>query len=415
MNQQKTGIFIAGCRKEKGMTQGQLAQRLGITDKAVSKWETGKSMPDLSLFIPLCTILEITLNELFAGERIPTEQIKEKTDEVLYRVIAKWLGEEYPGNAGEKTPDYEGAGQGKPGAEGIGRGMSEAESAGRGRPEAESTVVLKVEHVSKRYRDGEAETTVLHDVSFEIENPAEKNLPYNRFASGRGSLTGIMGASGCGKTTLLNLIATIDSPTDGTIEIHGEKITDIPEEEQAKFRREHLGFIFQEYNLIDTLTVYENIALALSMREAPEGGTERKIYEIADKLDILSVLDKYPYEISGGQRQRCACARAVIVEPDLILADEPTGALDSGSARQLLDIFTMLCREYGVTILMVTHDVLSASYCDRILFMKGGTIRTSFERGEMSRQAFFAGILERTAWTAEEGCEKNYEEKLALF
>lgn len=395
MNQQKTGIFIAGCRKEKGMTQGQLAQRLGITDKAVSKWETGKSMPDLSLFIPLCTILEITLNELFAGERIPTEQIKEKTDEVLYQVIAKWLGEEYPGNAGEKTPDYEGAVQGKPGAEG--------------------TVVLKVEHVSKRYRDGEAETTVLHDVSFEIENPAEKNLPCNRFASGRGSLTGIMGASGCGKTTLLNLIATIDSPTDGTIEIHGEKITDIPEEEQAKFRREHLGFIFQEYNLIDTLTVYENIALALSMREAPEGGTERKIYEIAEKLDILSVLDKYPYEISGGQRQRCACARAVIVEPDLILADEPTGALDSGSARQLLDIFTMLCREYGVTILMVTHDVLSASYCDRILFMKGGTIRTSFERGEMSRQAFFAGILERTAWTAEEGCEKNYEEKLALF
>ena len=395
MNQQKTGIFIAGCRKEKGMTQGQLAQRLGITDKAVSKWETGKSMPDLSLFIPLCTILEITLNELFAGERIPTEQIKEKTGEVLYRVIAQWLGEEYPGNAGEKTPDYEGAGQGKPGAEG--------------------TVVLKVEHVSKRYRDGEAETTVLRDVSFEIENPAEKNLPCNCFASGRGSLTGIMGASGCGKTTLLNLIATIDSPTDGTIEIHGEKITDIPEEEQAKFRREHLGFIFQEYNLIDTLTVYENIALALSMREAPEGGTERKIYEIAEKLDILSVLDKYPYEISGGQRQRCACARAVIVEPDLILADEPTGALDSGSARQLLDIFTMLCREYGVTILMVTHDVLSASYCDRILFMKGGTIRTSFERGEMSRQAFFAGILERTAWTAEEGCEKNYEEKLALF
>ena len=395
MNQQKTGIFIAGCRKEKGMTQGQLAQRLGITDKAVSKWETGKSMPDLSLFIPLCTILEITLNELFAGERIPTEQIKEKTDEVLYRVIAQWLGEEYPGNAGEKTPDYEGAGQGKPGAEG--------------------TVVLKVEHVSKRYRDGEAETTVLRDVSFEIENPAEKNLPCNCFASGRGSLTGIMGASGCGKTTLLNLIATIDSPTDGTIEIHGEKITDIPEEEQAKFRREHLGFIFQEYNLIDQLTVYENIALALSMREAPEGGTERKIYEIAEKLDILSVLDKYPYEISGGQRQRCACARAVIVEPDLILADEPTGALDSGSARQLLDIFTMLCREYGVTILMVTHDVLSASYCDRILFMKGGTIRTSFERGEMSRQAFFAGILERTAWTAEEGCEKNYEEKLALF
>ncbi|MDE7022589.1 MAG: ATP-binding cassette domain-containing protein, partial [Lachnospiraceae bacterium] len=171
----------------------------------------------------------------------------------------------------------------------------------------------------------------------------------------------------------------------------------IPETETAKFRREHLGFIFQEYNLLNTLTIYENIALALTMREAAEEKIDERIRELAEKLDISSVLSKFPYEVSGGQRQRCACARAVIVEPDIILADEPTGALDSVAARQLLNIFMMLCREYGVTILMVTHDVLSASYCDRILFMRDGEIRTSLERGQSDRSSFFAGILEKTA------------------
>lgn len=361
MNQQKTGIFISKCRKEKGWTQGQLAERLGITDKAVSKWETGKSMPDLSLFVPLCSLLEITLNELFAGERIPEERLKEKTDEVLFQVIANWLGED-----DRKNSDV--------GRNGPKRGKEESQA---------SDNMLKVENVSKRYRTGEEETAALRQVTFQVK---------------KGSFVGIMGASGSGKTTLLNLIATIDKPSGGTIEIGGRSITDIPEKEAAKFRREHLGFVFQEYNLLNTLTIYENIALALTMRETPESEMEQRIRKLAAKLDILSVLHKFPYEVSGGQRQRCACARAVIVEPDMILADEPTGALDAASARQLLDIFAMLCREYGVTILMVTHDVLSASYCDRILFMRDGEIKTSLERGSGDRSSFFAGILEKTAW-----------------
>lgn len=370
MNQQKTGIFISKCRKEKGMTQGQLAERLGITDKAVSKWETGKSMPDLSLFVPLCSLLEITLNELFAGERIPEERLKEKADEVLLQVIANWLGQDDRQTAGAEMAD---------------QGISGKEREGKGKTDV---AMLKVRNVSKRYLAGGVETMALRQISFQVL---------------KGSFVGIMGVSGSGKTTLLNLIATIDKPTEGTIEIGGQRITDISETETARFRREHLGFVFQEYNLLNTLTIYENIALALTMREEPEEEMEHKIRVLAEKLDILSVLNKFPYEVSGGQRQRCACARAVIVEPDIILADEPTGALDSGSARQLLDTFTMLCREYGATILMVTHDVLSASYCDRILFMRDGEIRTSLERGEQERQAFFAGILEKTAWVAEEG------------
>lgn len=357
MNQQKTGIFIARCRKEKGMTQGQLAEKLGITDKAVSKWETGKSMPDLSLFVPLCNLLEITLNELFAGERIPKERLKEKTDEVLMEVIANWLGQD-----GQKAD-----------------GRERDENAGGVFP------MLNVQNVSKWYSGEKTNPPAVNNVSFQIP---------------QGSFVGIMGASGSGKTTLLNLIATIDRPTGGTIEIGGQNITNIPEEAQARFRREHLGFVFQEYNLLDTLTLYENIALALTMREIPEREMGQKIRKLAEKLNILSMLDKFPYEVSGGQRQRCACARAVITEPDLILADEPTGALDSDSARQLLDTFVMLCREYGVTILMVTHDVLSASYCDRILFMQDGEIRTSLERGEKDRQTFFSGILEKIAWMA---------------
>ena len=277
---------------------------------------------------------------------------------MLFQVIANWLGEGC-------------------------REKGSLEMAGRDYRELEADCdMLKVENVSKRYRTGIVETFALRQVSFQVR---------------KGSFVGIMGASGSGKTTLLNLIATIDKPSGGTIEINGRRITDIPETETAKFRREHLGFIFQEYNLLNTLTIYENIALALTMREAAEEKMDERIRELAEKLDISSVLSKFPYEVSGGQRQRCACARAVIVEPDIILADEPTGALDSVAARQLLNIFMMLCREYGVTILMVTHDVLSASYCDRILFMRDGEIRTSLERGQSDRSSFFAGILEKTA------------------
>lgn len=350
MNQIKIGTFISDCRKAKGWTQNQLGGKLGITDKAVSKWETGRSMPDLSLFIPLCNLLNITLNELLAGEHIPEEKLKEKTDEVLLEIITNWLGFDK-------------------------RELKENDTKAKN--------VLRVQGVSKVYNTGNTSNLAVDDVSFQI--------PYGRFV-------GIMGASGSGKTTLLNLIATIDTPTSGAIEINGQNLAEISETDKAKFRRDHLGFVFQEYNLLETLTIYENIALALTVKETPKDKIKQIILNLAEKLDISTVLNKFPYEVSGGQRQRCACARAVSVNPDIILADEPTGALDSHAAKQLLDTFTMLRNEYGATILMVTHDVLSASYCDQILFMKDGKIKTTLNREDETKQAFFANILERMAW-----------------
>lgn len=352
MNQTQIGKFISECRKAKGWTQNQLAEKLGITDKAVSKWETGRSMPDLSLFTPLCNLLEITLNELLAGEHIPEEELREKTDKVLMEVIANWLGH-------DKWELKEN--------------------------NVMSKNVLTVQNVSKLYETEDNSTLAVNDVSFQV--------PY-------GSFIGIMGASGSGKTTLLNLIATIDKPTSGIIEINGQSIIDISEMDMAKFRREHLGFVFQEYNLLETLTIYENIALALTIKEVPKEKIKQIILKLAEKLDISFILDKFPYEVSGGQRQRCACARAIAVNPDIILADEPTGALDSHAAKQLLDTFTMLRDEYGATILMVTHDVLSASYCDKILFMQDGKIRAVLNREQESKQSFFTSILEKMAWIA---------------
>ena len=208
----------------------------------------------------------------------------------------------------------------------------------------------------------------------------------------------LWGASGSGKTTLLNLIATIDKPTNGTIRISGQNIVDILDEATAEFRRRHLGFVFQEYNLLETLTIYENIALALTMKEVSKESIRPTIQNLSEKLDISAILDKFPYEVSGGQRQRCACARAIVVNPDIILADEPTGALDSHAARQLLDTLAMLCREYGATILMVTHDVMAASYCDRILFMKDGEIKAALNREQENKQTFFADILKKIEW-----------------
>ena len=355
MNQIKMGAFIAERRKVKGWTQGQLAEQLEITDKAVSKWETGRSMPDVSLFMPLCALLDITLNELFAGERIAEERWKEKADEILMDVITNWLGHD--------------------------RWESKA-------CDAVSPNVLEVEKVSKRYETvsaGQENASVLavKDVSFRIP---------------RGSFVGIMGASGSGKTTLLNLIATIDKPTNGTIRISGQDIVDISDEAAADFRRRHLGFVFQEYNLLETLTIYENIALALTMRGVSKESIRPTIQGLSEKLEISAILDKFPYEVSGGQRQRCACARAIVVNPDMILADEPTGALDSRAARRLLDMLVMLCREYGATILMVTHDVMAASYCDRILFMKDGEIKAALNRERESKQTFFADILKQIEW-----------------
>lgn len=311
-------------------------------------------MPDLSLLSPLCTLLSITLNELFAGERIPEKVLKEKTDEILMEVITSWLGVDRCGNR----------------------------EAG-GAPSA-PTPVLEVQNVSKVYQSDSGPVPALNDVSFQVH---------------RGSFVGIMGASGSGKTTLLNLIATIDKPAGGRIWINGRNIAEIPEADRADFRREHLGFVFQEYNLLDTLTIYENIALALTIKEIPKETIEKIILNTAERLDILSILDQFPYEVSGGQRQRCACARAIAVNPDIILADEPTGALDSHAARQLLDTFSALCREDGATILMVTHDVMAASCCDRILFMQDGEIKAALNRNGENKQAFFADILKKLQQT----------------
>ncbi len=354
MDQIKIGAFIAECRRAKGWTQSQLAEKLGITDKAISKWETGRSMPDLSLFLPLCSLLGITLNELFAGERIAEKNLKEKTDKVLMSVIANWLGHEQQKSQDSKT---------------------------------ESQNVLEVDNVSKRYETENNSLLAVNHVSFQIPH---------------GSFVGIMGASGSGKTTLLNLIATIDTPTEGAIHISGQNTAVMREEDTAEFRRRHLGFVFQEYNLIENLTIYENIALALTMKDVPKENTHSMIQDISKKLSIVSILDKFPYEVSGGQRQRCACARAIVVNPDIILADEPTGALDSHAAKQLLDTFIMLCREYSATILMVTHDVMAASYCDRILFIKDGEIKTVLTREQKSKQTFFADILKKIEWMEKE-------------
>jgi len=384
MNQIKIGAFISERRKAKGWTQSQLAEKLEITDKAISKWETGRSMPDLSLFMPLCTLLDVTLNELFAGERIAEEKWKERADEVLMDVITNWLGHDNR----EKVHSRE---------------SKESDTT----PEN----VLEVENVSKLYENvstghenvstGHENVSTGHEnvsTGHETENNSVLAVKDVSFQIPHGSFVGIMGASGSGKTTLLNLIATIDKPTNGTIRISGQNIVDIPDEATAEFRRRHLGFIFQEYNLLVTLTIYENIALALTIKEFSKESIRPMIQSLSEKLDISAILDKFPYEVSGGQRQRCACARAIVVNPDIILADEPTGALDSHAAKQLLDTLAMLCREYGATILMVTHDVMAASYCDRILFMKDGEIKAALNREQENKQTFFADILKKIEW-----------------
>ena len=205
---------------------------------------------------------------------------------------------------------------------------------------------------------------------------------------------GIMGASGSGKTTLLNCISTIDRVTAGHILIDGEDITKLKGKRLNKFRREELGFIFQDFNLLDTLTAYDNIALALTIQKVNPVEIDQRVMEIAKKLEIIDILNKYPYQVSGGQKQRIASARAIITNPKLILADEPTGALDSKSARQLLESFETLNEKLGATILMVTHDAFTASYAERILFIKDGLIFNEIVKGSDTRKQFFEKIIE---------------------
>ena len=239
--------------------------------------------------------------------------------------------------------------------------------------------ILKVDQIQKYYGNKDNITKAIDGISFEVEE---------------GEFIGIMGASGSGKTTLLNCIATIDNVSSGHIYLNKRDITEIKEKDIAKFRRENLGFIFQDFNLLDTLTIEENIALILTINKIPEKEIDKKTIEIAKKLGIEDILNKYPYQVSGGQKQRCASARAIVNSPKIILADEPTGALDSKSARQLLEIMEEMNKKMKATILMVTHDPLSASYCSKILFLKDGRIFNKIERGEKERKQFYNEILD---------------------
>ncbi|MDR2043540.1 MAG: ABC transporter ATP-binding protein [Clostridium sp.] len=242
--------------------------------------------------------------------------------------------------------------------------------------------ILEVSNVEKYYGKGDHVTKALDQLSFSVE---------------KGEFIGIMGCSGSGKTTLLNCISTIDTVSSGHIYLSGRDTTQIKEKELARFRRENLGFVFQDFNLLDTLTLYENIALALTINKVPYEDIRERISEIAAKLNIVPILEKYPYQVSGGQKQRCACARAVIQNPQLILADEPTGALDSHSSQMLLDTIRTLNTEYQATILMVTHDAFAASYVQRILFLKDGKIFKELVRGSGGRKQFFSRILDGMA------------------
>lgn len=239
--------------------------------------------------------------------------------------------------------------------------------------------VLKVDNIKKIYGKKGNITTAVDGISFEVE---------------KGEYLGIMGSSGSGKTTLLNCISTIDKPTSGKIYIDGENIASMNENKSSKFRREKLGFVFQDFNILDTMTAYENIALALAIKKVKPLEIDKRVKKVSKLLDVNSVIDKYPYQMSGGQKQRVAAARAIITEPSLVLADEPTGALDSKSASMLLDSFRKLNEEMETTIVMVTHDAFTASNCKRIIFIKDGKIFSELVRGNKSRKEFFNSIMD---------------------
>lgn len=239
--------------------------------------------------------------------------------------------------------------------------------------------VLEVKSIEKYYGNKTNLTKAIDNISFDVE---------------KGEFVGIMGASGSGKTTLLNCISTIDKVTSGHILVNGKDITRLKGNNLNKFRREELGFIFQDFNLLDTLTCYENIALALTIQKVNIREIDKRVKEIAQKLGIEEILNKYPYQVSGGQKQRVASSRAIITNPQLVLADEPTGALDSKSARQLLEIFEFLNKEIQATIFLITHDAFSASYANRVLFIKDGKIFNELIKGNDTRKQFFEKIIE---------------------
>lgn len=250
--------------------------------------------------------------------------------------------------------------------------------------------VLEVNHVEKVYGSRNNVTRALADVSFAVD---------------KGEFVGIMGASGSGKSTLLNCVSTIDTVTSGNVVINGADVTRMKHAKLTRFRREQLGFIFQDSNLLDTLTARENIALPLTIARVPAKETLARVEQVAQRLDIAGVLDKYPYQMSGGQQQRVAAARALVTDPAIILAVEPTGALDSKNARLLLESIETMNRQYQATVLMVTHDSFAASYTNRVLFIRDGRIFTELRRGDSPRREFFDRIMEVVAMMGGEGSD----------
>lgn len=253
-----------------------------------------------------------------------------------------------------------------------------------------ATPVLEVAHLEKVYGALGNVTRALNDVSFTVN---------------RGEFVGIMGASGSGKSTLLNCVSTIDSATSGTIRINGQDVTRMKQAKLSQFRREELGFIFQDSNLLDTLTARETIALPLTIARVNSAEISTRVQDVAARLSISQVLDKYPYQMSGGQQQRVAAARALVTDPTMIMADEPTGALDSKSARLLLESLEALNRRLRATVLMVTHDSFAASYTSRVLFIRDGKIFTELRRGDTDRREFFDRIMEVVAMMGGEGSD----------
>lgn len=240
--------------------------------------------------------------------------------------------------------------------------------------------ILKVDNLTKTYgKKGEKQYQALKGVNFTVQ---------------KGEFVGIMGASGSGKTTLLNILSTLDSPTSGQVFVNGQDLTQLKKNKMADFRGKEIGFIFQDFNLLENLTNRENIALPLALQNVKAREIGDKVNAIAEKLGISQILDKYPAEISGGQKQRVSAARALVHNPAIIYGDEPTGALDSKSATELLETLATLNTNEQVSILMVTHDPFSASYADRILFIKDGKIGKEIKKQEKDREAFYQEIIQ---------------------